>query len=64
MDPAALDIIFSRASSNLIVCGNAVEAVDEDQFPLFQSAPYLDVEIGPGECLFIPRGHVRPPHPS
>jgi hypothetical protein len=35
-----------------------VEAVDEERFPLFKTAPYLDMEIGPGECLFIPRGHV------
>jgi len=35
----------------------AVENVDEAMFPKFKSAPYLDLEIGPGEMLFIPRGH-------
>jgi hypothetical protein len=35
----------------------SVEDVDDLQFPLFRSAPYLEVELGEGETLFIPRGH-------
>ena len=38
-----------------------------ERFPLFKEAPYSDVELGPGEALFIPRGHwhyVRSLEPS